>query len=326
VNANGKGTVIIYFFQSPHIPTEVKIGVTTTAGLPARYNAHSAMGPVDVLALLAVPSGATEKDFFREFAKYHIERERFQYRGRLEEYVKWCASRPFCATSIANVDSAYPAPSMFPWHRPEEEEEESPDRLFMVEPMRRSLPESLSDDWQTAPLYLDAVRDVLGEIHLDPCSNPDYNRIVRARYIFTIHDDGLSHRWETPTLWLNPPFGGQGGDWVAKLLTEYEAGRTEEAILTVPTRATTNQWFDPLWEFPICFTNHRPFFRHPDGTWGSAPGGHVFVYVGVSHEELFLDRFREFGAAGVLAPPLVSDRKELRRRAGWGGAESLQPA
>lgn len=315
---SGRSTAIIYFLQSPYARHEVKIGKSTAKGIAQRYRDHTATGELDILALLAVPSGATEKDFFREFAPYHIERERYRYDGRLRAYVEWCRERPFCATSIGAVDSAYPAPSMFPWHRNGElEDDAQEERLFAVEPVRQSLPESLSDDWQTAPLYLQAVRDVLGDIYLDPCSNPDYNRTVGAQFIYTIHDDGLRQSWEAPTLWMNPPFGGAAGDWVAKLLREYAVGRTQEAILTLPTRATSNTWFDPLWEFPICVTNHRPFFRHPDGTWGSAPGGHVFSYIGEKNGDAFVERFREFGATGTLNAPTHADRSDLRARAGW---------
>ncbi len=311
--------VVVYFFQHTGLPQEVKIGKSSLKGLPDRYQSHSAMGSVDVLGILAVPSGSTERDFFREFADLHIERERYRYEGRLRAYIEWCQERPFCATSVETADSAYPAPSMFPWQKPEDDDLPQ-DRLFAVPPVRQSIPESLSDDWQTAPLYLDAVRDVFGEIELDPCSNPDYNRTVRARAIFTIHDDGLRHQWVARTLYMNPPFGGVAGEWVAKLLTEYDAGRAAAAILTLPTRATSNVWFDPLWVWPICISNHRPFFRHPDGSWGSSPGGHIFSYIGTEHTEAFIARFREFGATGVMNEPSCNDRKALRLRAGWPAA------
>ena len=55
-----------------------------------------------------------------------------------------------------------------------------------------------------------AVRQVLGEIDLDPASNPRANRLVWARRIITKEQDGLRTAWHGRRVFLNPPGDSRG--------------------------------------------------------------------------------------------------------------------
>lgn len=63
-----------------------------------------------------------------------------------------------------------------------------------------------SHHWGTPSFYVDAVRAVLGEIALDPCSNE--HSVVHATTEYRLPEvDGLRASWDYPTIYVNPPYG-----------------------------------------------------------------------------------------------------------------------
>lgn len=65
---------------------------------------------------------------------------------------------------------------------------------------------SESVEWYTPPAILDAARDLMGGIDLDPASCALANRHVRAVAYIDERHDGLGARW-AGRVWLNPPGG-----------------------------------------------------------------------------------------------------------------------
>src|SRR3989440_3277924 len=164
------------------------------------------------------------------------------------------------------------------------------------EGLRHLLQESF--EWYTPKKYVEAARNVLGEIDLDPASSEQANRIVQAKLFYDQSRDGLTQTWQAQTVWLNPPYCKQGNTsnqdrWTAKLLTEYKAGNVKEAILLV-TAATETIWFHRLYQFPMCFVKGRIQFTTPTGKKGGATKGSIFVYVGTKPEK-FREVFARFG-------------------------------
>ena len=156
---------------------------------------------------------------------------------------------------------------------------------------------SESIEWYTPGQYIESARAVLGMIDLDPASCAKANATVKAANYFEADDDGLAYDWYG-RVWLNPPYGTEAGEsiagrWARKLIDEYRAGHTTAAILLV-NAVTDREWFQPLWDFPICFTDHRIAFDAPAGEPVSPVSGNAFVYFG---DELsaFVDHFSEHG-------------------------------
>jgi ParB family chromosome partitioning protein len=163
----------------------------------------------------------------------------------------------------------------------------------------QAIHQSLSNEWYTPPVYLEAARAVLGGIDLDPASSERANRNVQAAAYYTEEDNGLAQAW-WGRVFLNPPYGRWEGEssaglWTAKLLTEYAAGRVTAAVLLV-NAVPGNAWFTPLWQFPICFTDHRISFIDADGRVQAAPThSNAFVYLG-GDRTAFVSAFARFGA------------------------------
>src|SRR5437660_1484971 len=67
-----------------------------------------------------------------------------------------------------------------------------------------------SFEWYTPKKYVEAARNVLGEIDLDPASSEQANRIVQAKLFYDQTRDGLTQTWKAQTVWLNPPYCKQG--------------------------------------------------------------------------------------------------------------------
>ncbi|NJL06380.1 MAG: hypothetical protein HC911_16040, partial [Chloroflexaceae bacterium] len=148
---------------------------------------------------------------------------------------------------------------------------------------------------------LERARRVLGGFDLDPASCPEANEQVQAERYFTRAQDGLAQDWYG-RIWLNPPYGrGRANHraFVATLLREYHAGHVHAAILLVRS-ATAEQWFQPLWDFPICFVRGRVRFISPDGMHprSSNTQGTALVSIG-NDPDRFTENFSDVGTVYV---------------------------
>jgi len=102
-----------------------------------------------------------------------------------------------------------------------------------------------SVDHLTPDYVVDAARETLGHIDLDPASTEEANLLVKASRIFTKEDGGLKQSW-VGNVFLNPPGGSfhkaQTVDmrlgytksrqalWWMKLVQEYEKANVQAAI------------------------------------------------------------------------------------------------
>lgn len=157
-------------------------------------------------------------------------------------------------------------------------------------------------EWFTPPHIVEAVREVFdGSINLDPASNLEANKIIRAEKFFTIEDDALSHEWHGK-IFLNPPYSRSLlPRFVQKLRAERIMQHVDEAIV-LTNAATETEWFEQLAAIAtgFCFPRGRIKFIRPDGTASDQPTfGQVVTYVGCRNEKFF-DVFKDFGSCMEL--------------------------
>lgn len=155
--------------------------------------------------------------------------------------------------------------------------------------------QSLSNEWYTPGKYIEAAREVLGTIDLDPASCAQANTVVRAKKFYSAKDDGLAQEWEG-NVWMNPPWGDLTGKFVDKLVESVASRQVESAIVLVNAHATDTEWFRPLWDCVLCFTDHRIDYLAPEGKEKTTTSTHgsVFAYFGNNWKE-FTKVFAQFG-------------------------------
>jgi len=154
-----------------------------------------------------------------------------------------------------------------------------------------------SFEWYTPARYVSAVRDVMGGIDVDPASSSLANTVIQAAVYYDKDSNGLVHDWPG-RVYLNPPYCrthhvSNQEIWTCRLIAQYEAGITTQAILLV-NASTDTGWFQRLWSYPICFTNHRINFWSLDNERGGPTHGSAFVYFGRDCDR-FVSAFSRFG-------------------------------
>ena len=150
-------------------------------------------------------------------------------------------------------------------------------------------------EWYTPAKHLEAAREVMGEIDLDPASSEIAQVLVKAKRYYTIDDDGLTQAW-SGRVWLNPPFSaGVIEKFVDKLCASWLREAVTSAIL-LTNNASDTAWFQQAftWATAMCFPAGRIRFLTPSGSPGAPLQGQVFFYFGegASH---FCDVFSRFG-------------------------------
>lgn len=156
-------------------------------------------------------------------------------------------------------------------------------------------------DFYTSPLIIDAARQAMGSIDLDPASCRRANTVVRAPRFFGALQDGLSQEWDAEHIWLNPPFN-QWDIWTPKILRELENGTVEQMCVMLPTRSLSAKSNIRLLQRSagMCVTNGRFKFWGPKA--GSPDDGHVILYFGRSLVGFEL-AFASIGTVFATRPP-----------------------
>lgn len=149
-------------------------------------------------------------------------------------------------------------------------------------------------EWYTPKKFVDAAREVMGSIDLDPASSSIANRIIQATKIYTEQDNGLTPHWYG-NIWMNPPYNNSLVDEFTKKLID-ELPHIGQACVLV-NNATETKWFQKVLNMcdAICFVKGRIKFLDINGeATGSSLQGQVIMYFGKNTQK-FYDNFKIFG-------------------------------
>lgn len=151
------------------------------------------------------------------------------------------------------------------------------------------------NEWYTPPAYIEAAREVMGDIDLDPASSAAANKIVGAKEYYTKKEDGLKYEWKG-RVWMNPPYAQPLIEHFSNaLVDEQDKGNVHESCVLV-NNATETEWFQNLAESAdaICFPSGRVKFADVNGKPGAPLQGQAVVYRGPNKRK-FKDTFSKFG-------------------------------
>ena len=150
------------------------------------------------------------------------------------------------------------------------------------------------NEWYTPPVYIEAAREAMGSIDLDPASCEVAQANVKAKRHFTIDDNGLDKKW-SGNVWLNPPYSKELiGLFAEKVVGE--SSRLKQAIVLV-NNATDTAWFHRLASVAsaACFIKGRIRFLDKTGSPANTPvQGQVVIYIGPGVDD-FRKAFSRFG-------------------------------
>ncbi len=97
--------------------------------------------------------------------------------------------------------------------------------------------------WYVPSWLIEKVHKVMSGIDLDPASDKEGNRIVKAQQYYTERKSGLSQEWRG-CVWLNPPWD-LIAEFVQKLLHHFNRKDVTEAII-LTCNDTESEWFQEL--------------------------------------------------------------------------------
>jgi len=157
---------------------------------------------------------------------------------------------------------------------------------------------SASEHWLTPIEILEAAQKVFGgTIDLDPCADLEKMDNVPATTKWTVLDDCLTKTW-FGNVWMNPPYGRVISKFIKKAVYESYMYENCNTLALIPSRTDT-AWFQPLFDFPICFVRGRLKFKNahlpsysPDGNFKVSPAPFPSAIVCISRIKDLNDAFR----------------------------------
>ena len=182
---------------------------------------------------------------------------------------------------------------------------------------------TLSQSWGTPHKYVKAVEEVLGKIHLDPCSN-EFSVVKADTECRLPEHDGLKESWNFPTIYVNPPYGidKERGttikNWLAKCAFAHQEYGSEVLAL-IPIAANTSHWkkyvFTKAKSICFLYDTRLKFLENGIDTGKGAPMACSMIYWG-NNSYRFYEVFIEHGAvvdiSNLIGENIGADRKTLK--------------
>ena len=249
------------------------------------------------LLLEAIDKKIEEQGEFIEWWKQNVSKGHGGDRSKISDRKSWLsAEKALTLTGISPVQVSRWRTFLQDTKKYIERQRAAAYRTAGLEPAENHRAEGTGEnEWFTPLKYIEAAREVMGAIDLDPATHPSAQETIQAAKIFTRADDGLTQSWHG-RIWLNPPYAQPLiRQFTEKLVEELSGGNATEAVLLTHNYTDTG-WFHHAESIAaaVCFTRGRIKFVDIDGDECAPTQGQALFYYG-EHAERFGDVFREFG-------------------------------
>ena len=150
-----------------------------------------------------------------------------------------------------------------------------------------------NNEWYTPVEYIEAARQIMGSIDLDPASSVFGQGRIEAGTYFTKENSGLDKPW-FGNVWLNPPYS-------QPLITQFIEKTIDELQNIAQLILLTHSYTDTFWFHlaeskaqKLCFTRGRIRFESDNGKTATPTQGQCFFYFGENIGK-FLEVFEKYG-------------------------------
>ena len=152
------------------------------------------------------------------------------------------------------------------------------------------------NEWYTPAEYIEAAREVMGSIDLDPASNDFANQTVKAATYYTAETNGLNKEWYG-NIWLNPPYSST---LIKQFAEKLSKSNFKQAVILV-NNATETGWFLQMIQkaSAVVFPTGRIRFEKADRVGNAPLQGQAFIYCG-QNSKYFLEVFEQYGWGAYL--------------------------
>lgn len=118
------------------------------------------------------------------------------------------------------------------------------DAQWLISSMKKDRIElNIPINWQTPDEYLDAARELMGGIDIDPASSERAQLRIKAKVYYTKDTNGLDKPWLGKLL-LCPPYGKEILEqFCEKAVVEYNLGNVTEGVIITHTSTTHLDYF-----------------------------------------------------------------------------------
>lgn len=138
------------------------------------------------------------------------------------------------------------------------------------------------DNRFTSPDTIRAVEESFGRIDFDPCWH-EASAVKPVAYLdFRKGQDGLTHPWQGPVAFVNPPWSA-AKKFLERSYDQWKNGNVDKVICLVPSKTDTTFFHTVLkTEADVYFVERRMRFFKEDGTSYTSAESVMIVMFGAS--------------------------------------------
>jgi site-specific DNA-methyltransferase (adenine-specific) len=109
--------------------------------------------------------------------------------------------------------------------------------------LQKAMVSSKTNEWETPKWLFDELN---GEFHftLDPCATPTNTKCPRY---YTKEQNGLVYDWKDEVVFMNPPYGGNTGKWLAKAW--HDSLRGAIVVCLIVSSTDRSYWHDYIFPY-----------------------------------------------------------------------------